>query len=564
MGAAGTPVGPRHGAPRILLVNPRYPVNTWSFSEAADITGYPVAMPNLALPTLAALTPADAGVEVSLADENVAPLDLDVDVDVVGITGYVTQHERMVELADEFRRRGRTVLIGGPFATLSPDAVRPHADVLFTGEAEQTWPAFLADLAAGAPAAEYAAEATVDLARSPAPRTDLLPAGAYGLGVVQTSRGCPYACEFCDVIVYLGRRQRHKEPAQIIAELDALYEAGQRKVFLSDDNFTANPKAAREIVAALGEWNATKPERTTFHTQLSIDVAAPRNADLLEAAAAAGLEYVFVGLETDDTDSLLEVRKKQNTHRDMVESVHRIQRHGIQVMAGLIVGFDADTTACFADRLDLAQRAGIPMVAVSLLNAPEGTPLAARAEAEGRVRGQTSNFYFSTNLEPVRMTTDQLALGAAWLMNRLYAPGPFLERMRAFASRLPDLTDADEPVDHHDGIETWTRLRRTYARLGATAGADAPPTPVGEGRTRGLDPMARLPFEAVRAFKGKDVEHAVQALIFHRHVVGVLQHWGVWDPGLGACTSYEEAVEHGPPAGALRAGAIERLTASSA
>lgn len=378
--------------------------------------------------------------------------------------------------------------------------------------------------------------------------------------MVQTSRGCPYACEFCDVIVYLGRRQRHKEPAQITAELDALYEAGQRKVFLSDDNFTANPKAAREIVAALAEWNTSKPERTTFHTQLSIDVAAPRNADLLEAAAAAGLEYVFVGLETDDTDALLEVRKKQNTHRDMVESVHHIQRHGIQVMAGLIVGFDADTTACFADRLDLAQRAGIPMVAVSLLNAPEGTPLAARAEAEGRVRGQTSNFYFSTNLEPVHLDADELALGAAWLMNRLYAPGPFLARMRSFASRLPDLAEADRTVDHHDGIETWTRLRRTYARLGP---ASDPAAPGGRGRPRGLEPMARLPFEAVRAFKGKDPEHAVQALIFHRHVVGVLQHWGVWDPSLGACATYEEAVEHGPPAGAWPADPSERLAGST-
>lgn len=507
--------------PRILLVNPAYPVNTWTFSEAADITQRPTAMPNLSLPTLAALTPEPFVVD--LADENVAPLDLDDEYDVVGITGYVTQQERMVELAAELRQRGRLVVVGGPFATLSASTVRPHADVLFLGEAEETWPQFLADYLAGRVQRTYEATDSPDITASPAPRVDLLPADAYGLGVVQTSRGCPYACEFCDVIVYLGRRQRHKEPEQLERELDALYRLGNRRVFLSDDNFTANPKAARHILDTLTSWNHRQEEWTTFHTQLSVDVGAPRNADLLAACRRAGLEFAFIGLETEDEASLLAVKKKQNTHRDMVESVHRIQQGGIQVLAGLIVGFDGDTTTCFERQLDLAQRAGIPMTVVSLLNAPEGTPLAARAAQEGRLLGGTTNFYLSTNLVPVSMSLDELTLGTRWLVNRLYAPDAFLERLVVLGEHLPDV-ERPAARPRQEDLETWTRLRRTFARLGADDAA-----------------TASLPVRALRATTGKNPDHAVQALIFYRHMLGTLRWWQVWDPALARCETFAEA-----------------------
>jgi radical SAM superfamily enzyme YgiQ (UPF0313 family) len=505
--------------PRILLANPAYEVNTWTFSQAADITHVPVAMPNLSLPTLAALVPDTF--EVHLADENVAPLDFDEPWDVVGITGYVTQQERIAELAAEFRARGRLVAIGGPFATLSASTVRPHADVLFLGEAEETWPAFLVDYLSGSVQTTYEAVGSPDITRSPTPRVDLLPRGAYGLGVVQTSRGCPYACEFCDVIVYLGRKQRHKEPEQLVRELDATYAQGHRRVFLSDDNFTANPKAARSILHTLAEWNHQQPEWTTFHTQLSIDVAAPRNADLLGLCHRAGLEYAFVGLETEDEQTLLSVKKKQNTHRPMVESIHEVERAGIQPMAGLIVGFDGDTTDCFDRQLDLCQRAGVPMTVVSLLNAPEGTPLAARAAEEGRLVGETTNFYLSSNLLPTDMDPGELALGARWLMNRLYSPEPFLERLRILGSNLPAQDRPRGPTRQQD-LEVWTRLRRTFARMGGEE--------------------ASMPVQALRAVKGKNPDHAVQALIFYRHMVGTLEHWGLHDPELARCETYAEAI----------------------
>jgi len=504
--------------PRILLVNPAYPVNTWTFSQAQDITHRPVAMPNLSLPTLAALTPDHF--EVVLADENVAPIDLDEHYDLVGITGYVTQQERMFELAAELRARGRLVLIGGPFATLSTATVAPHADVLFLGEAEDTWPRFLQDYLDGRVEQVYEATESPDITASPAPRVDLLPPDGYGLGVLQTSRGCPYACEFCDVIVYLGRRQRHKEPGQLERELDALYAQGHRRIFLSDDNFTANAKAARTILETLTTWNHRQGEWTSFHTQLSIDVGAPRNAELLDDCRAAGLEFAFIGLETDDEEALLSMKKKQNTHHDMVESVHRIQQGGIQVLAGLIVGFDQDTTTCFEHQFELVQRAGVPMTVVSLLNAPEGTPLAARAAEEGRLIGETVNFYLSTNLAPVLMSMDELSLGARWLMNRLYSPAAFLERMRVLGANLPAHEPTGAPPRHED-LEVWTRLRRTFAGLGLEEAA--------------------MPVAALRATKGRNPDHAVQALIFYRHMVGTLQWWEVWDPRLAACDTFEQA-----------------------
>jgi radical SAM superfamily enzyme YgiQ (UPF0313 family) len=507
--------------PRILLVNPRYPVNTWTFSEAQDITQVPAAMPNLALPTLAALTP--DRFDVHLADENVAPVDLDEPWDLVAITGYISQRERMAELAEAHRARGRLVVIGGPFATLSSSTVRPHADVLFVGEAEETWPAFLDDYLAGSVQSTYEAGEAPDLTASPTPRVDLLPDGAFGLGVVQISRGCPYACEFCDVIVYLGRRQRHKDPEQLVRELDATYARGLRTVFLADDNLTANPKAARHVLRAIAEWNDRQPEHTVFQTQLSIELGAPRNTELLELCAAAGLETAFIGLETEDPETLRSVKKKHNAQRPMVESIHRIQQGGIQAMAGLIVGFDGDTTDCFDHQLDLCERAGLPMTVVSMLNAPEGTPLAARAAAEGRLVGETGNVYLSSNLRPVLMSPEELQLGARWLMNRLYSPAPFLDRLRTLGEHLP-VVDRAPRAARRDDLELWTRLRRTFAAMG--------------------EEEATMPVQALRAVRGKNPNHAIQALTFYRHMVGTLQHWGLHDPELGRCETFAEATSH--------------------
>ena len=222
---------------------------------------------------------------------------------------------------------------------------------------------------------------------------------------MQTSRGCPFECEFCDVIVYLGRRQRHKQPARVVDELEQLYQAGYRSVFLSDDNFTANRRRAAEIMAAVGDWNRSKPQPVALYTQLSIDVTRDQDLPLLDLCAEAGLKQAFVGIETPNPDALREVHKRQNLRSDLIDDVHRIQRRGIMVQAGMITGFDSDTLESFGLMYEFLQAAGIPMVLLAMLNALDGTPLQQRLADEGRLKGLLlSDAALDTNIVPKQMS----------------------------------------------------------------------------------------------------------------------------------------------------------------
>ena len=496
---------------RVLLINPLPSLSLYSWPDVADITGRPGYIMNIALPTLAALAPPE--VDVTIVDEAVERVDFDGRWDLVGITGYLTQMRRMCEIADEFRRRGQLVAIGGPYASLSPHVVRPHADILFRGEAEHTWPTFLDDFLRGHWQTEYASHEPVDLACSPMPDLRRVRAGAYELGVVQTSRGCPFECEFCDVIVYLGRRQRHKRPDRVLGELEQLYQAGYRSVLLSDDNFTANRRRAAEIISAVGEWNRSQPQPVALYTQLSIDVARDQDLPLLDLCAEAGLKQAFVGIETPNADALREVHKRQNLRADLVADVHRIQQRGIMVQAGMITGFDSDTLDCFVQQYEFLQVAGIPMVLLAMLNALDGTPLQRRLAEEGRLKQLLlPDGALDTNIVPKQMTSQQLLKGTIWLLNRLYAPRAFLERLSVFAAQLPRRSAAAQP----DGLRTdaafWARVATSYATLGSD--------------------LRDVPIQAARLFRGRDIHGLRMALVFYRSAVGVLRRWGVWDPRL--------------------------------
>lgn len=491
---------------RILLINPLPSMSLYSWPDVADITGRPGYIMNIALPTLAALAPPE--VDITIVDEAVEPVDFEGQWDLVGITGYLTQMRRMCEIADEFRRRGRLVAIGGPYASLSPHVVRPHADILFRGEAESTWPAFLADFLAGHWQAEYSAHEMIDLHTSPVPRIDRLRPNAYELGVVQTSRGCPFECEFCDVIVYLGRRQRHKTPQRVVDELERLYRAGYRSVFLSDDNFTANRRRAADIMTAVRDWNRAQPEPVALYTQLSIDVTRDRDLPLLDLCAEAGLQQAFVGIETPNADALREVHKRQNLRSDLVDDVHRIQQRGIMVQAGMITGFDSDTLDSFGVMYEFLQAAGIPMVLLAMLNALDGTPLQRRLADAGRLkRLLLADAALDTNIVPLQMTSQELLKGTIWLLNRLYRPRAFLERLAVFADQLPRATS-------RPAMDTalWSRVAHSYALLGPD--------------------LRDVPLDAARLFRGKDTHGLRTALVFYRSAVGVLRRWGVWDPRL--------------------------------
>ncbi len=498
------------------MVNPRQVDNVFGFSLVGADLGVPAFIPNLALPTLAALVP--PGIDVVFVDEEVDEVPLDEDWDMVALTGYISQAPRLVELAHEFGSRGALVAIGGPYASLSPASVRSHCDVLFVGEAERTWPAFLADWQAGSWLPEYRADAMVDIDESPLPAIEVLRPGAYWIGVVQTSRGCPYACEFCDVIVYLGRRQRHKRPERVVQELARFHAAGYRAVFLSDDNLTAHPARAAEIMEAVRDWNRSLAEPLYLATQLSIEVVL--HPELLALLADAGLRHAFVGLETPSPEALREARKPQNLRSDLVEGVHTLHRHGIMVNGGIICGFDADTVDTFALLSDFVQEAGFPMVNLNMLRAPEGTPLEARLRAEGRLRGDHVELgAFDTNVIPAGMTGEELRAGTAWLANRLYAPGPLLDRFARMASQLPDerRSVGGGPGTNPElarSARMWKRLLPAYSALG-------------EG-------YSQLPRQALHLFRGRDTSLLLTALVFCRQAIGLLEAQGVFDPELGA------------------------------
>ena len=421
----------------LYLINPRGETPSYFGAEVYDHWGFtPVqGIADLAIPTVAALAPEDF--DVQLCDEYISPIDFATGADYVGITGKITQASRMIAVADEFRRRGKVVIIGGPFASLSPEVVRDHCDVLVRGELEGIVEELFADLRRAEWKEEYVGDRP-DLATSPLPRWDLYPNDQSLSGCVQTSRGCPFECEFCDVIQYLGRNQRHKTVAQILDELDALYRIGHRSIFLADDNFTAYRKRAKELLAAIAEWNGRQPDGpVSFGTQVSIDAA--RDDEVLELCAQAGMTWVFIGIETPNEESLRESHKRQNVGVDLGARVQRFLDHGVSVTGGMIVGFDADGLDIFARQFEFAMSTPIPIFSLGALVAPAATPLYDRMKRDGRLRtggSEVAATPWDTNIVPVRMSREQLLAGLKWLCNQLYQPANFGRRVLQLIDHL--------------------------------------------------------------------------------------------------------------------------------
>ena len=415
--------------PTLHMINPRPGVTSYDYGD-----GW-VSSPDLAIVTIAAMAPSHW--QVAVTEEAVHPVDLDIEADFVGLTGKSAQYERMIELSAAFRARGKTVLIGGPFASLDPEAVRPYADILFTGEMEDIGPEFFADLEAGVWKPHYEG-GRADIRKSPVPRWDLYPVERAMGGALQTTRGCPFDCEFCDVIQYQGRKQRHKDVVQVMAELDALHAAGFREVFLSDDNFTVHRQFARTMLDAIADWNdrhAEAPMR--FRTQVSIDLA--RDQDLMERCYVAGLRNVFVGIETINEASLRETGKKQNLLLPTLDAVQRIVSAGIQVRSGVITGFDHDGPSIFDDLFTFFQTAPLPDLTVGTLHASIGTPLYTRLKRENRLLEGRWREFMTCNIVPKLMTTAELVRGTNDLANALYSAEAYEQRVmnmiRCFGER---------------------------------------------------------------------------------------------------------------------------------
>jgi len=466
----------------LYLINPRSEIPTYFGAEVFKGMGLPAAQANadLATVTVAALAPADW--DVTICDEHVDSVDFEVEADFIGLTGKVTQENRMLALADEFRRRGRTVLIGGPYASLNPEFARGHCDVLLIGELEAVAGKLFADLDSGAWQEVYEAERP-ELDLSPVPRWDLYNNERSLLGCVQTSRGCPFECEFCDVIQYLGRKQRHKSVAQVIAELDVLYELGYRNVFLSDDNLTVYRKRAKELLAGLRDWNMARERGpVSFGTQVSIDAA--RDPEMMSLLGEAGMTWVFIGIETPNVESLKETKKRQNVGIDLVQQVEVFLEHGVAVIGGMIVGFDHDGPDIFNLQYEFGMSTPIPIFTLGALVAPHSTPLYDRmAEAQRLVSDGTeyAGAPWETNITPTLMSRQQLVEGLRWLCNTLYSPENFARRVLRmieclgpqrgpFAGERPAIAWAPRAVEQQalSVIKKVLRSGRDERRMAAT------------------------------------------------------------------------------------------------
>ncbi len=419
-------------AETLYLVAPRSD-NGFGYYTLHSFTkfGYPpaVLVPNLALSTIAAMIP--DGFSVQVCDESFGLADLDIRSDFVLITAMSNQLNRLRKLSTHYRTYGCKVVIGGPVATLMPDAVRAYADVLVRGEIECIAEKLFSDLKSGDYKDEYLG-GKPDLSESPVPDWKSYLLNRALMGSIQTSRGCPFACDYCDVIQYVGQKQRHKNPEQVVAEMEELARAGVRNVFLADDNLTANRGKAMDIFAAICEWNEKHPESSmSFTTQLSIDAAS--DSELLVLARKAGLMQVFVGIETPNRESLKHANKLHNLRANVGEQVSRFVSNGIGVEGGMMVGFDQDTREIFNQQFEFAMSLPIPVFMCNILVAPFGTPLFMRLKREGRLRGEEAVgahiAISSTNFVPAGMSAEELTTGFHWLLNKLYDPGNFGERM---------------------------------------------------------------------------------------------------------------------------------------
>ena len=416
---------------RILLVYPEFPDTFWSFKHALKFVRKKAGAPPLGLLTVAAMLPVDW--EKRLVDVNVTGLTQEdlAWADYVFISAMIVQRESARALIARCKEAGMRVVAGGPLFTMEHEQF-PLVDHFILNEAELTLPPFLEDLANGCAQRVYATTEFPDIHQTPAPLWRLADLRHYDTVSIQFSRGCPYNCDFCNVTSLLGHRPRLKTAAQIIDELDSLYAMGWRKgVFFVDDNFIGNKKQLKtEVLPALIEWRKDKVGMP-FNTEASINLA--DDPELMKLMTQAGFDTVFVGIETPNVDSLVECSKTQNSNRDLVESVKRLQRAGLQVQGGFIVGFDSDTPSIFQQQIDFIQKSGIVTAMVGLLQAPLGTGLYERMEREGRLVNELSgdNVDGSTNIIP-KMGIDTLQTGYRDILSQIYAPQLYYERVVTF------------------------------------------------------------------------------------------------------------------------------------
>jgi radical SAM superfamily enzyme YgiQ (UPF0313 family) len=411
-----------------LLIWPQIPLTYWGAQYSVRLLGKRAVMPPLGLLTVAALCPPDWNLR--LVDLNIGELSqTDIEwADLALLSGMGIQHRSMMETINRCGQAGVPTVVGGPDATSSPEKFAA-ATYLLQDEAEITLPLFLKDFVAGNPQRVYTASGEKpDVTQTPVPRFDLLEIDAYTHMCVQFSRGCPFACEFCDITALYGKKPRTKKPKQILEELQSIYNLGFRgEVFLVDDNFIGNKRDVKLMLPELIKWMENHEYPFWLYTEASLNLA--DDHELLELMGKAGFHSVFVGIESPSLESLRETHKYQNMHGDMLSKVHAIQQHGIEVMAGFIIGFDNDEEDIFERQIQFISSARIPMAMVGTLNAMPSTQLWLRLKTEGRLLTE----FTGDNLDLPNFVTHMAPLtlirGYRTVLSTLYSPANFFARL---------------------------------------------------------------------------------------------------------------------------------------
>jgi radical SAM superfamily enzyme YgiQ (UPF0313 family) len=447
---------------RILLVYPEVPANTfWSLTHALQFINKKSALPPLGLITVAGLIP--AGVNLRLVDMNIEPLRAEdlLWADAVFVSAMIVQKESFDRVVQRCRQLKKTVVAGGAYPTSSWPRIQ-GVDHFVLGEVETTLPGFFDDYANGRARRVYEPDGHPPLSATPVPRFDLLDLTAYGSMSVQYSRGCPFHCEFCDIWNMFGNRPRLKSAQRLLAELEVLFNLGWRgNVFVVDDNFIGNRQRVKnELLPALIDWQRRKKRPFVFYTEASINLA--DDDTLLAGMRHAGFNQVFIGIETPLRDGLAETGKTQNLKTDLRKAVHTIQRQGLEVMGGFILGFDSDTDDIFDRQIAFIQETGIVKAMIGLLNALPGTRLYRRLAAEGRLLGDTSgnNTHEARTNFVTRMDPDTLREGYLRVLATLYD-----FRLKNYFARCNHLLDRIENSTFFQRRITATEIKALLKSL---------------------------------------------------------------------------------------------------
>lgn len=419
-----------------LLINPEIPISFWSFRKSREAVGAKALVPPLGLLTAAALLPQEW--EFRVADLQTRSLTEDdwAWADMVLVTAMLVQKPSFLSVIREAKRRQKTVVVGGPYPTSVPEAsLEAGADFLVRGEGENTIPRFLAALNQGSPGGVIENDQKPDISQSPIPRYDLVHPDHYSTVGIQTSRGCPFDCEFCDVVHLYGHRPRYKHPDQVIGELETLYDLGwRRELFVADDNFIGNIPHAKAILEKLIPWMEEKGKPFSIWTQTSLNLG--RHVEMIDLMTQANFSTVVIGVESPDEELLALNRKYQNIRNPLEESINTIRDHGLTVVASFVLGFDQEKRGAGERICSFVERTAVPMPAINLLHIYPNTSLWNRMIDEGRLREQWTDLVEpKLNFVPTRPESEIID-EYVQALEYLYEPSRFLWRAYRYYSKM--------------------------------------------------------------------------------------------------------------------------------